>query len=399
MIEFKNVSKVYPNGAVALNNVNIKIDKGEFVFIVGSSGAGKSTFLKLIMCEELPDTGDIIFNGRNLSKIRRKDVPYIRRNMGIVFQDFRLIDHMTVYDNIAFAMHVVGANSKEIKMRVPYICGLVGLEKKMNCRPYELSGGEQQRVGLARALVNNPQMIIADEPTGNVDPDLSFEIVDLLNEINRRGTTVLMVTHEHDLVQHFHKRVIEISGGAVVADTNVKNTQQPHVKTTMSPESRTMPEAVDSQVVTSESVASAASLDDTLASAYDGQRTDDEEQSVNSLDTDYRELLEKYSEYEAQSDIMQDTDYEEEVLDVADVTSKEMTEDMQEYVVHIETAFPSSGDIEHSTNEKDTQGKSTAENIVAEEQSMHDLDALEQLEMALKDEAKETHDDKEVVKE
>lgn len=230
MIEFKNVSKVYPNDAVALKNVSINIEKGEFVFIVGSSGAGKSTFLKLIMCEEKPAQGDIIFNGRNLSQIRTKEVPYIRRSMGIVFQDFRLIDHMTVYDNIAFAMHVVGAGTKEIKKRVPYICGLVGLEKKMKCKPHELSGGEQQRVGLARALVNNPQIIIADEPTGNVDPDLSFEIVDLLSEINRRGTTVLMVTHEHDLVQHFHKRVIEIHGGVVVADTNVKNKPQPYVR-------------------------------------------------------------------------------------------------------------------------------------------------------------------------
>ena len=227
MIEFKNVSKVYPNGAVALKNVNINIEKGEFVFIVGSSGAGKSTFLKLIMCEEKPESGDIIFNGRNLSKIRKREIPYIRRNMGTVFQDFRLIDHMTVYDNVAFAMHVVGASNREIKKRVPYICGLVGLEKKMKCKPHELSGGEQQRVGLARALVNNPKIIIADEPTGNVDPDLSFEIVDLLSEINRRGTTVLMVTHEHDLVQHFHKRVIEIHGGVVVADTNVKNQPQP----------------------------------------------------------------------------------------------------------------------------------------------------------------------------
>ncbi len=230
MIEFKNVSKVYPNGAVALKNVNIKIPKGEFVFIVGSSGAGKSTFLKLIMCEEKPEFGDIIFNGQNLSNIRKKEVPYIRRSMGIVFQDFRLIDHMTVYDNIAFAMHVVGASNREIKKRVPYICGLVGLEKKMKCKPHEISGGEQQRVGLARALVNNPKIIVADEPTGNVDPDLSFEIVDLLSEINRRGTTVLMVTHEHDLVQHFHKRVIEIHGGVVVADTNEKHKPQPYVR-------------------------------------------------------------------------------------------------------------------------------------------------------------------------
>ena len=226
MIEFKNVSKVYPNGAVALKNVNINIEKGEFVFIVGSSGAGKSTFLKLIMCEEKPESGDIIFNGRNLSKIRKREIPYIRRNMGTVFQDFRLIDNMNVYDNIAFAMHVVGASAREIRKRVPYMLGLVGLQDKAKCRPGELSGGEQQRVGLARALINNPAIIIADEPTGNVDPALSFEIVDLLSEINRRGTTILMVTHEHSLVKHFHRRVVEIRNGKIVADTGKVEVQE-----------------------------------------------------------------------------------------------------------------------------------------------------------------------------
>ena len=197
----------------------MKVEKGEFVFIVGSSGAGKSTFLKLIMCEEKPNSGEIIVNGRKISTVRRKDVPYLRRTMGIVFQDFRLIDNMTVYDNVAFAMHVVGASPRDIRKRVPYILGLVGLQKKAQSHPGELSGGEQQRVGLARALVNNPTMIIADEPTGNIDPALSFEIVDLLSEINRRGTTILMVTHEHRLVKHFHRRVVEIHGGQIVADT------------------------------------------------------------------------------------------------------------------------------------------------------------------------------------
>ena len=219
MIEFKNVSKTYSNGTKALKNVNLKVDKGEFVFIVGSSGAGKSTFLKLIMCEEKPNEGEITVNNLKLTELRRHNVPYFRRTMGIVFQDFRLIDNMTVFENVAFAMHVVGASTKDIRKRVPYILGLVNLQDKEKCRPNELSGGEQQRVGLARALVNNPKLIIADEPTGNVDPALSFEIVDLLSEINRRGTTILMVTHEHTLVKHFHKRVVEIHGGEIVADT------------------------------------------------------------------------------------------------------------------------------------------------------------------------------------
>ena len=219
MIEFKNVSKVYNNGTEALRNLSLSIAKGEFVFIVGSSGAGKSTFLKLIMREEVPNSGEIVVNGRKLSTVRKRDVPSLRRTMGIVFQDFRLIDKMTVYDNVAFAMHIVGASDREIRKRVPYVLGLVGLEKKMDNHPAELSGGEQQRVGLARALVNNPSMIIADEPTGNVDPAMSYEIVELLTEINRRGTTVLMVTHEHDLVKRFPRRVIEIQGGTVVGDT------------------------------------------------------------------------------------------------------------------------------------------------------------------------------------
>lgn len=219
MIEFDNVSKTYDNGTKALRNVSLKIDKGEFVFIVGSSGAGKSTFLKLIMREEMPNSGEIIVNGRKLSTVRHRDVPYLRRTMGIVFQDFRLIDKMTVYGNVAFAMYTTGASDRDVRKRVPYILGLVGLQAKAMCHPSELSGGEQQRVGLARALVNNPSLIIADEPTGNVDPAMSFEIVELLTEINRRGTTVLMVTHEHSLVRRFPRRVIEIKGGTIVGDS------------------------------------------------------------------------------------------------------------------------------------------------------------------------------------
>ena len=222
MIEFIDVSKTYPNGTEALRRVNLKVEKGEFVFIVGASGAGKSTFLKLIMCEEMPNSGEIVVNGRKFSTVKRRDIPYVRRTMGIVFQDFRLIENMTVFENVAFAMHVVGAAQRDIRKRVPYILNLVGLKEKADRCPGELSGGEQQRVGLARALVNNPSMIIADEPTGNVDPALSFEIVELLSEINRRGTTVLMVTHEHRLVKHFHRRVIEIHDGRIVADTALK---------------------------------------------------------------------------------------------------------------------------------------------------------------------------------
>ncbi len=219
MIDFLNVSKTYPNGTHALHNVTLSIDKGEFVFIVGASGAGKSTFLKLIMHEETPTEGEIIINGNKLSKMKRRDVPYLRRHMGIVFQDFRLIEKMTVFDNVAFAMRAVGENTATIKKRVPYVLNLVGLKDKMKNKPSELSGGEQQRVSLARALVNNPEIIIADEPTGNVDPELSHEIIELLNEINAMGTTVLVVTHEHELVREFHQRVVTIDHGKVIGDT------------------------------------------------------------------------------------------------------------------------------------------------------------------------------------
>ena len=239
MIEFRNVSKVYNNGTEALHNINLNVEKGEFVFIVGSSGAGKSTFLKLITCEERPNEGQVIIDGQDVSHIRKGKIPYVRRKMGLVFQDFRLIDHMTVYDNVAFAMRVVGASPKTIKKRVPYILSLVGLQHKAKHYPTEMSGGERQRVGLARALVNNPSMIIADEPTGNIAPALSFEIVDLLSEINRRGTTVLMVTHEHSLVKHFHKRIIQIHSGEIVADTAAL-AREPHQAATISQDTETV---------------------------------------------------------------------------------------------------------------------------------------------------------------
>ncbi|MCH5202559.1 MAG: cell division ATP-binding protein FtsE [Oscillospiraceae bacterium] len=223
MIEFRNVSKDYPSGTHALNNISLKVQNGEFVFIVGSSGAGKSTFLKLIMGEEHLSEGEINVDGIRMSKLKRKKIPYLRRKMGIVFQDFRLIEKMTVYDNVAFAMRCVGASNKTIKTRVPYILKLVGLGSKIKSKPSQLSGGEQQRVALARALVNNPEIIIADEPTGNVDPEMSHEIIDLLSEINKQGTTILIVTHEHELVKEFGKRVIEIHKGKIVHDTKFED--------------------------------------------------------------------------------------------------------------------------------------------------------------------------------
>ena len=227
MIDLEHVSKEYKRGGpLALDDINLHVDDGEFVFLLGHSGAGKSTLLKLLLREELPSEGKVTVLGKDVASLHRHQVPYLRRQMGIIFQDFRLIPTMTVYENIAFAMHVVGASAREIRKRVPYMLGLVGLQDKAKCRPGELSGGEQQRVGLARALINNPAIIIADEPTGNVDPALSFEIVDLLSEINRRGTTILMVTHEHSLVKHFHRRVVEIRNGKIVADTGKVEVQE-----------------------------------------------------------------------------------------------------------------------------------------------------------------------------
>ena len=219
MIEFQNVTKKYPNGTVALDNVNLRINDGEFVFIVGSSGAGKSTLIKLMLREEKANSGIVKVNGKNLGKMARYKIPKFRRSIGIVFQDFRLIPNMTAYDNVAFALRVTNVRPKEIKRKVPYMLNLVGLASKAKCKPEELSGGEQQRVALARALVNSPSLIIADEPTGNIDPELSYEIVDLLNEINKLGVTIVMVTHEHDLVEKFNRRVVTIEKGEVIRDT------------------------------------------------------------------------------------------------------------------------------------------------------------------------------------
>lgn len=222
LIKFRNVTKQYSNGTKALEGVSLDIEKGEFVFVVGASGAGKSTFLKLIMREETATSGNIEVNGYNLNKLKHNKIPEYRRSIGMVFQDFKLIPTMNVYDNVAFALRVTDVSPRDIKRRVPYVLGLVGLSKKEKSMPDELSGGEQQRVALARALVNNPQLLIADEPTGNIDPEMSLEILELLSEINRCGTTIIMVTHEHELVHKFNKRVITIDKGEVIADAPEK---------------------------------------------------------------------------------------------------------------------------------------------------------------------------------
>ena len=218
MIEFNDVKKPYSADAHALRGVSMQIEDGEFCFLVGPSGSGKSTIIKLITGELKPTSGSVHVNGYSLERIRKREVPFLRRTVGVVFQDFRLIENMTVYDNVAFAMRVVGAKSKEIRDRVPYVLDLVGLETKSRRHPGELSGGEQQRLAIARALVNNPSTIIADEPTGNLDPARSFEIMTLLQEINNLGTTMLVVTHQMDLVEQFSNRVITISEGLIISD-------------------------------------------------------------------------------------------------------------------------------------------------------------------------------------
>ena len=218
MIDFTDVVKSYSPDTQALRGITMQIEDGEFAFLVGPSGSGKSTIIKLITGELKPTSGTVHVNGYSLERIRKREIPFLRRTVGVVFQDFRLIDTMTVYDNVAFAMRAIGAREKEVKNRVPYILELVGLETKSRRHPNELSGGEQQRLAIARALVNNPSTIIADEPTGNLDPALSLEIMSLLQEINNLGTTMLVVTHERDLVERFGKRVIAIDEGVVVHD-------------------------------------------------------------------------------------------------------------------------------------------------------------------------------------
>ena len=218
MIKLENVTKEYSNGTIAIKNISLEIDQGEFAFLIGSSGAGKSSIIKLLFREEKATQGDVIVNGYELNKLMRKEIPMLRRSMGIVFQDFRLLPDRNIYDNVAYSMHITEATPRRIRKQVPMALALVGLSRKSDSYPHELSGGEQQRVGLARALINNPSLIIADEPTGNLDPESSFEIMDLLDEINQRGTTVLVITHEKNIVDRMQKRVIEIDNGIIIRD-------------------------------------------------------------------------------------------------------------------------------------------------------------------------------------
>ena len=218
MIEFKNVTKTYDTGTEAVHDASFTIEKGEFAFLVGASGSGKSTLIKLILKEEQATKGKIVIDGKDITHIKKSRIPYLRRSMGVVFQDFRLLPDKTVYENVAFAMYIVNANPKHIKRQVPMVLNLVGLSDKEKMYPNELSGGEQQRVALARALVNNPSMIIADEPTGNLDPKTAWDIMTLLNDINARGTTVVMATHAEDIVNQMRKRVIQIDKGIIIRD-------------------------------------------------------------------------------------------------------------------------------------------------------------------------------------
>ncbi len=220
MIEFSDVHKRYEGGVEAINGVNLRIDKGEFVFLVGPSGSGKSTLLKLMIKEETADSGTILLNNYKVHSMKSRYVPFLRRSIGIVFQDFRLLPDKTVYENVAFAMRIVRKPARYIRRQVPMLLSLVGLSSKSNNYPHELSGGEQQRIAMARALANNPAVLIADEPTGNLDPENAWEIMKILNEINLRGTTVVIATHAKDIVDAMKKRVVELEKGKIVRDQN-----------------------------------------------------------------------------------------------------------------------------------------------------------------------------------
>lgn len=218
MLLMTDVSKTYPSGSVALRDVNIHIQPGEFVFVVGPSGAGKSTFIKMLFREVIPTTGNIYVNGVDLLELKEKEIPYLRRQLGIIFQDYRLLPDRTVYDNVAFAMQVIETPYRKIKRRVMSVLDLVGLRKRANSYPTELSGGEQQRVAIARAIVNDPLLVIADEPTGNLDPETSWDIMRIFSEINENGTTIVMATHDKEIVDNMEKRVIAIEKGSIVRD-------------------------------------------------------------------------------------------------------------------------------------------------------------------------------------
>ena len=218
MISFKNVNLIYDNDVQALNNINFKIKKGEFVFLVGTSGSGKSSLIKTILKEINCTSGDINVNSLSLKELRNKDIPYFRRRLGVIFQDFRLLSEKTVYENVATAMRVVEADENNIKKKVPIVLEKVGLKNKLNCYPRELSGGEQQRVAIARAIVNDPLLILADEPTGNLDPETTLEILKILNDVNKSGTTILMATHDKEVVNNMRKRVIAMKNGKIIHD-------------------------------------------------------------------------------------------------------------------------------------------------------------------------------------
>lgn len=218
MLEMIDVSKIYPGGSVALQDINVHVEQGEFVFIVGPSGAGKSTFFKMLFREVLPSSGKVIVNGHDLVKMTDKEIPYFRRQLGIVFQDYRLLPDRTVYDNVAFAMQVIETPYRKIKRRVNDVLDLVGLRKRAHAYPTELSGGEEQRIAIARAIVNDPILLIADEPTGNLDPETSWEIMDIFREVNKSGTTIVMATHDREIVDEMEKRVIAIEHGHIVRD-------------------------------------------------------------------------------------------------------------------------------------------------------------------------------------
>ena len=219
MIKFRNLSKRYKNGVIGLKNIDIEVNKGEFVFLIGESGAGKSTFVKLILKEIEPTRGRLYLDSKDITKIHRRKVPYLRRKIGVVFQDFRLLPKKTVYENVAFALEITNTVSKKnIRSQVDMVLGIVGLLKKKNMRPNQLSGGEKQRVSIARAIINNPKVLIADEPTGNLDPETSWEIMKILRQVNRRGTTIIMVTHDKEVVDIMQRRVIELKNGEVIRD-------------------------------------------------------------------------------------------------------------------------------------------------------------------------------------
>ncbi|KNF09166.1 cell division ATP-binding protein FtsE [Gottschalkia purinilytica] len=218
MIEYINISKEYKNGVKAVANINLTIKKGDFVFVVGSSGAGKSTLIKLLLKEVEPTAGRILLNNEDITKAQNRKIPYIRRSLGVVFQDFRLLPNKTVFENVAFAMEIIGASTRQIKKQVPKVLEMVGLGNKMNSYPDQLSGGEHQRVAIARAIVNKPSVLIADEPTGNLDPDTAWEVMKVIKEINRRGTTVVMATHAKEIVNFMKRRVVALEDGRIVRD-------------------------------------------------------------------------------------------------------------------------------------------------------------------------------------